>query len=269
MKKTLFVLAMSMGVASAASIAYTDMTDSQKVGLLSAWSFDSSSAPDKDSIGFGDSSGFSYNEDGYAVIKSSTGTPYNTSCGNLFSDGNFTISLDINYIGSYNWEAILDLTSTGALGDANTIQLSMNKNTKELMLCSGVAGGATYAGTANGGNLGTGLLAEETLNWATVTIVSNATDNILNLYVNGEVKGTWSGDAWTAAEGNSLALKGIQIGAVLGGTRKINDVQIDNIAIWNTALSGTEVAALIVPEPATASLSLLGLAALMIRRRRA
>lgn len=263
------MLAMSMGVASAASVAYTDMTDTQKASLLTAWSFDSSSNPDKDNIGFGDAGGFVYNADGYGVIDSEKGTPWNTSCSNSFSDGNFTISLDINYIETYNWYAILDLTSTGNLYDANTVQLSMNNNTKELMLCAGVGGAATYAGTANGGNLGTGLYAGETLDWATVTIVSNATDHVLNLYVNGKVKGTWSGDAWTAAADQSLALAGIQIGAVLGGTRKIDNVEIDNIAIWNTALTSTEVSALIVPEPATASLSLLGLAALMMRRRRA
>lgn len=262
------LLAAGAAFASAASVSYSDYSAEQKNGLLAAWSFDSSSNPDVNALGFGDPSGFVFNDNGYGIISSSTGTPWKVGA-TQFSDGNFTISLDVNYIGVYNWEAILDLSSTGSNGDANTIQLSMNKGSKELMLCNGVAGEATYAGTISAGNLGTGLYAEEDLNWATVTIVSEATTNTLNLYVNGEIKGTWSGSAWTAGEGQSLALKGIQIGAVLGGSRKINDVQIDNIAIWNRALSQNEVASLI-PEPSTFGL-LAGLGALALvgtRRRR-
>ena len=256
------------GVAAAESVVYTDMTSEQKSGLLAAWSFTDSASPDVNTLGFADSAGFNINDAGYGIISTGKGTPYKTGCAGSFNSGNFTISLDINYIGVYNWEAILDLTSTGNNGDANTIQLSMNKETKELTLCNGVAGTASYAGTATVGNLGTGLYAEQDLNWSTVTIVSNATDNILTLYVNGEVTGTWSGNAWTAGEGQSLALAGIQIGAVLGGGRKIDNVEIDNIGIWNRAMTSDEVAALIVPEPTTATLSLLALAGLAARRRR-
>ena len=261
------LLAAGTSFVNAASLSYSDYSDAQKQNLLTAWSFSSSSSPDVDSLSFGDASGFTYNNSGYGVIDNQTGTPWKTGA-TQFSDGNFTISLDVNYIGTYNWEAILDLSSTGSNGDAGTIQLSMNKNSKELMLCSGVGGASTYGGTAKGEDLGTVLYVETTLNWATVTIVSDATKNALTLYVNGNTKGTWSGDAWTAAEGQSLALKGIQIGAVLGGSRKIDDVQIDNIAIWNRALSGDEVASLI-PEPSAFGLiSGVGALALVASRRR-
>ncbi len=256
--------------ANAESLDYSEYSEAQRNGLLAAWSFSSSASPDLNTIGFEASSGFGYDASGFGTISSSTGTPWKKNATN-FADGNFTISLDVNYIGVKNWETLLDLSSTGSSEDGNTIQLGMNNGTGELMLYNGVGGAATYGGVQAGGNLGTGLYYQTTLNWTTVTIVSNASENRLSLYVNGVETGSWSGDAWTAGEGSSLALKGIQIGAVLGGTRKINDVQIDNIALWNTALSASEVNALIVvPEPSAFGL-LAGLGALALagtRRRR-
>ncbi len=256
--------------ANAESLDYSEYSEAQRNGLLAVWSFSSSASPDLNTIGFGAPDGFGYDALGFGTISSSTGTPWKVNATN-FADGNFTISLDVNYIGVKNWETLLDLSSTGSNGDANTIQLGMNNFTGELMLFNGVAEKATYGGVQNGGNLGTGLYYQTTLNWATVTIVSNASENCLSLYVNGVETASWSGDAWTAGEDSSLALKGIQIGAVLGGTRKIDNVQIDNIALWNTALSASEVNALIVvPEPSAFGL-LAGLGALALagtRRRR-
>ena len=48
----------------------------------------------------------------------------------------------------------------------------------------------------------------------------------------------------------------------------MGDGYIDNLYVWNRALGTTEVKALVVPEPATATLSLLALCGLAARRRR-
>ena len=45
-------------------------------------------------------------------------------------------------------------------------------------------------------------------------------------------------------------------------------VDFDNITFWNKALSDSEVSGLVIPEPTTATLSLLALAGLAARRRR-
>ena len=45
-------------------------------------------------------------------------------------------------------------------------------------------------------------------------------------------------------------------------------VDSDNITFWNKALSDSEVSGLVIPEPTTATLSLLALAGLAARRRR-
>ena len=66
----------------------------------------------------------------------------------------------------------------------------------------------------------------------------------------------------------STALTGFQFGAAFGGNRVSNSVTLDNIAVWNRALSAAEVATLPLPEPTTATLSLLALAGLAACRRR-
>ena len=45
-------------------------------------------------------------------------------------------------------------------------------------------------------------------------------------------------------------------------------VDFDNITFWNKALSDSEVSGLVIPEPTTATLSLLALAGLAARRHR-
>ena len=66
----------------------------------------------------------------------------------------------------------------------------------------------------------------------------------------------------------STALTGFQFAAAFGGERGYATVTLDDIGVWNRALSAEEVASLPIPEPTTATLSLLALAGLAARRRR-
>ena len=108
--------------------------------------------------------------------------------------------------------------------------------------------------------------------WANVIIVGNGTTLTLN------VNGYTSTVTYTpTADGK---VRNFQLGALWGGgetDRRVN-ADYDDVAIWNRALSNDEVkllasgatanGALPIPEPTTATLSLLALAGLAARRRR-
>ncbi|MEG2585086.1 MAG: LamG-like jellyroll fold domain-containing protein, partial [Akkermansia sp.] len=102
-------------------------------------------------------------------------------------------------------------------------------------------------------------------NWTTFTITGNG--SFITLYQDGISIGTLD---YVAEDKN---ITGIQFGCSIAGgnNRPITSAKIDNVGLWNTALTADQVKSLngLVPEPTTVSLSLVGLAALMLRRRRA
>lgn len=99
--------------------------------------------------------------------------------------------------------------------------------------------------------------------WMTFTITCDG--NTLSLYQNGLLVGSRE-----YLVGN-VDITGIQFGQSFGGGRGITSADIDNVGLWDKALTADEIKllnGLTVPEPATATLGLLGLSALFLRRRR-
>ena len=261
MKKTLIALMALAGVAMADSIGYNSMTESQKEGVVLAWDFSSGSGSTV--AGSGVTNNFVLNEDGYAVINGN-GCPWTNSLTSSFANGNFTLSFDVNGFKANNWQTLVALYSVGGHGDGKSLQIGVTP-TGELSLFNEVGGAAGFASIDTAGNLGTGLFSGFT-GASTITIVSDMTDTkTLSLYVDGEF--TASHANWTAS--TNQALMGLQIGATFGGGRGFPEATISDITLWNKALSTSEIQGLmVVPEPTTATLSLLALAGLAARRRR-
>ena len=266
MKKTLIALIALSSIVHAASVGYESMTTLQQAGVVLAWDF--SDGKNDLSVGsIGDN--FAMNDaKTAAVISTSNPHPWTTSLGSSVADGNFTLSFDVYSFTANNWQSMVALYSGSAgnaVGDDRSIQIGVTTS-GELSIFNEVAENTGFAGIDTEGNLGTGLISSYTGS-ATVTLVSDmTTTKTLTLYVDGVQKGQHTG--WSAAEGESAALKGLQFGALFGsGNRQFPEAEIGNITLWNKALNSTEVNALI-PEPATATLSLLALAGLAARRRR-
>lgn len=188
----------------------------------------------------------------------------------------FTFSFKLVDLDAAAWTDALSLYSNGNRhGDNNSIQIQMNGN-KELMVYTTSFSGSNVADDASNINLG----ALSNLEGKTLTLVFDATGatNTLTAYVNGVANTDTV--TFTYAEGTtpSTALTGFQFGAAFGGGRASTSVTVDDIVLWNRALTAEEVASLpitttvppteTVPEPATATLSLLALAGLAARRRR-
>ncbi len=274
MKKTLTVLGALLvpAGAQAASIDYTQLSQDLKDHVILAWSMeDNGDIYNPQNVSFGSSSTTldravdSETGEAYAHLDSSSNKPWTTGLSRT-NDGNFTLSFDLNRWNGNAWGAILGLSSEGA-GDAYSMQFGIdNADPKALHLYHKVGGSTAYGGVSVVDSYKTSLTADTDLGWTTITLVSDADNALLSLYMDGEL--VYTQENWVAAEGKSLTLSGLQVGAALGG-RGSTLVDIDNITLLDVALDEASVKSLIVPEPATASLSLLGLAALMMRRRRA
>ena len=261
MKKSIIALLALGSIASAASVGYNSMTAEQKDGVVLAWDFSTSTG----AATVGSANGnFDLNEAGTAAsLTSSSSHPWKDGMASTFANGNFTLSFDLNSFTANNWQALVTMYTSGGTGDTKCLQIGVNTN-GDLNIFNNVAGQTGYAGITSSGGIDTGLDSGMTTT-ATVTLVSDMSSaKTLTVYVNGNSVGSW--DNWTAE--SDYSLNGIQIGAAFGGGRTFPEAEMSNITLWNKALSSTEVKGLIVPEPATATLSLLALASLAARRRR-
>ena len=283
MKKTIIALMALAGVASA-SLNYGDAAfqanNELKNGVVVSYDFNAggtSYVADSSLQWYGwinngnNSTTFTTTTNGYADL-SANGGVYSNVLGNSFNTGSFTISFDlISTSKNTNYGSILTLYSGNAgYGAGWNKSLSIRNDGSDstsliLGLCAPNADQEGFDGRIEGTKIATGI-SSTTSTPTTITIVSAAAEEgaqygILTLYINGAKKGEITN--WNAKD-----LTGICFGDIFGGNNKPGQTLIDNLTIWNTALSSDAVAAAAIPEPATATLSLLALCGLAARRRR-
>lgn len=249
MKKTIIALMALASIASAASIGYNEMTDAQKTDVKKSWN---------------DPQTLTSSSDEWANV--STGTSFTISFDISNINVSSTDSTIASFAGSHNaigWDdgkLLVRMSDSGSLTLINSHGTSTNSYSEYF-------DGSTFGdATVSAYSCDLGLTAANSLSSITTyTLVSNAADKTFTIYKNGTQIDQWTN--WDTDTG----LTGLQLGGRFGGGNKLSDnetVDFDNVTIWDKALTTAEVSALIVPEPTTATLSLLALAGLAARRRR-
>ncbi len=252
MKKTLVVLMSLIGVASAATISNIDKTDEN---LVWYWDFASVTSSVGDITYANDPT----LQDGYATISAGSGmyTANNALKNAGLETEKFTVSFDIRSFGSGD---VFSFGAGSSNDDWKKIMLSSNPDDDETTLSLKFYG--------NSQSVDTGIAYGTRDEWTTITLVG-VTQEVL-LYVDGELKGSL--DMTPATNWCDGAADGFQFAGSFRNTGTRVDlngsVEIDNLLVYNKSLTAAEVKALVVPEPATATLSLLALAGLAMRRRR-
>ncbi len=270
MMKTIIALLALGSVASAASIGYSSMDSALQEGVVLG--LDWNGGASKNSVNEGTVT------DGALVV----GTEYGGSWQNINPGTSFTLTFDISKVSAASWNTILSVASEGWAygGDGGRLQMQADgsgnlylyntANTdaygnpvKDSQYFGGFIHGSESVPSSNNISLGLTLSDTQTA-VTTLTFVADATAGTFTAYNNGDQVGQWTG--WNPTE----SMVGFQFAKRFGdnGRGNVTSATIDNLTLWNRALSATEVSSLIVPEPATATLSLLALAGLAARRRR-
>lgn len=264
MKKTIIALMSLAGMATAG-----DITE----GLAGVWTFDNGSTNYVSYTGVTGSVNTGINDNHKNTTGGIDGKGYIST---VYYDTEHT---EYRYIDFYD-----DFSKFGVAGDSFTLSFKVRGVTadyrsmfsmkidgmnEQLQFQTGNEGYTYLYGSGiqfTDTNVRTALRSET---WNNIVLTGDGKN--LTLYING----TSASTAYTPT--TDALISNFQLGSTWGdGVRKV-DADMDDLAIWNRVLDTQEIAALtsgstalsvVVPEPTTATLSLLALAGLAARRRR-
>ena len=245
MRKTLFIALAS----AAASIACAQET----VIFTESWTVE---GPGENNTSLNSSSRpFLYETgDAYAVIGKVGNVTYNPWVDLSGGTASFTLSFDLKNVdvttSNSQWCDIFSLK----LSNNSKIHLQINATTKGLSIYNYNAGGEQIQ---NAQIVNTTLTLDSFKEWSTFSMVADASVGKLSIYLDGALVSSTADSTWTGS-----SVSGLQFGSEYAGTRQLGgSMEINNITLTNGAVYPT-------PEPTTATLSLLALAGLCVRRRR-
>ena len=253
--KNLITITSLLAAGTLAANAATIVDKIPSDGIVYKWLFNNGSAnPD---IGTINGENFGYSSDGTGTIDGQNGKkPWKANPG--FNSNSFTISLDVASFSIDAWSNLFSLKDSSG----KFLQVQKTGNAELAVYVDAAFGGTSTTQQTSGASseLYTSLTSS---NWDTLTFTSNGSSFVV--YING--KQTLSLDL----AANNTAISGFQFGAQFGGGRNFVSGKVDNVVIWNKALSSSEIYSMTnVPEPSSFGL-LAGLGALALvgaRRRR-
>ena len=214
-----------------------------------------------------------------------------TISGNTTVDSNGTL----NVVGTPGGSAYIDITTAGlSLENGFTLNMLVNNvggygqntpfafvglrgETTSYLATAGITSDKTGGFCLNGSgskiaitrpNNNSIQAVEDTSTFSAITLTF--TDDEFKMYLNGELVATGtpnSGQMTTAMAQETITKIALGSWAEANSKSTLNE-HVASFAIYNGAMSAAEVKAMLVPEPTTATLSLLALAGLAARRRR-